>query len=491
MHHAKKTTAAQAAATPVERLEDRRLLAASALQPGFIEVIDVFDENGNLENTNVIEVPFDGAIQVADGSGVSLRGAAVNPISLADKRTVVDVFNVRVKPGNNNVLQFQTENLVTEGGQLYFYGEGIQDANGDFIRREPGESRMRMPRGLDKYESTLANRQFRSYFEVFMSSDNFADSPPPLEGTVYSEDVLRDALAYILRLRRDAGQITAQERLDAVARFDSDFARAVIPNATLRAGLMSLTGTSGEPAIAAILDGDNITGKPWTVVDFSDAVSANAPVAETVNNGGRLRTLFQSDLNGEYFTALGAVLAHEVLHQDQGNTVNEEIVANAVESLVYAEQIQTYPVVSRTRTAMVNQMNGRLLSLLNSGDTNYPNVGLNAAPLDTPTAGGFLNVFVDDQGVPGTGYEGFTPRSFADDVRFEYTERGFNTGSTQLNNTAKQILANIMDLDSPDQVRGNLFSQDVIDQLDDRQGSISPRAAVEIAGRLGTVWFLV
>jgi hypothetical protein len=470
-----------------EQLEPRRLLADSQLTPGFIEVIDVFDDNGNQLNTNVIEIPFEGAIQVVDGSGVSLRGGAVNPISQKDKRIVVDVFNVRVKPGTNNrVLQFQTENLVTMGGQLYFYGEGIQDGNGDAIRQEPGVSRMRMPRGLDKWATTQALRQYRMYFREYASGENFSDATAPLAGTIFTDEVNREALDFVLRLRVDRGEITAQAKDEAMARFDSDFAKAVVPDASLRAGLVSLTGTIGEPAIAAMLDGENIEDRPWSVIDFSSDISDSAPIAETINDKGKIRTLIRPSLRGEFFTALGSVLAHESIHQDTGNTVNEEIVANAIETFVYAEQIKTYPIVARTETQLTKALNGRLLGLLNSGGSAVPRVGLNNAPRDTGD-----NVFVDDQGQQGTGFGNSLPTSFRDDVTFEYVQRRFNTGQTPLNDTVKQMLVNLNGLDSIADIEGNLFSDDIIDQIDARQTVISNQDAVFLAGRLGLVWFLV
>ena len=94
-----------------------------------------------------------------------------------------------------------------------------------------------------------------------------------------------------------AGLITQATEDTAIKRFNNTTVKAIVPDANLRAALLSLYGTIGEPAIAAMLDGANVTGKAQTIIDFSTDVSPTADVAETlVLANGRLRHVVQDQL---------------------------------------------------------------------------------------------------------------------------------------------------------------------------------------------------
>ena len=89
------------------------------------------------------------------------------------------------------------------------------------------------------------------------------------------------------------------------------------PAPNMRAALASLTGTISDTAIDQFEPAITLTGKPFTVIDFSTEVSNAAEIAETTGNvtAERIHTLFKPSYEGESFLALAPMLAHEAVRQ--------------------------------------------------------------------------------------------------------------------------------------------------------------------------------
>src|SRR6185295_8169946 len=115
-----------------------------------------------------------------------------------------------------------------------------------------------------------------------------------------------------------AGFITADQKQQALDVYNDAKVTAIIPAANMRAALASLVGTVAEAAINQYTTTANVTGKAFTVVDFSTEVSNAASIAETKGNPttGRLRTLFKNSFKAESFLTIAPLLAHEAIHQD-------------------------------------------------------------------------------------------------------------------------------------------------------------------------------
>ena len=476
----------------IENLEHRRLLDASGVLAGKTDVRFIIEDDGTRANRDTVVVNFTDAVNVdpaasfgpGTGNFVNVVGYGVNPISGRQKKILTPVSDVRVNPDDPRQLLIDTGTITDQFSRIYIYGDAVVDANGDNIEVLPGEENVITQKGASKWRFTLAQRQFRPFVNDYFESDVFAAAAEPNAGTEYTEDEYLGQLLFVLRERQaNFGTVSDAQIAEAEARYTSDVGRGIFPDPALRAGLLSLYGTVAEPVIGAYLDGENETGARWRVVAFADFegdAAQDVEVAETVIDEGRLRTLVKNQFRGEFFTAYGALLAHEALHTDFVNTQQEEIITNTVETMVWHQQLEVYPIAGRTQTALVNHFNTDLLAMYNSGNRQYPRVGLTNAPLEIGQS-----VYVNDQSQPVSDFG-----SFENAVRAEYANRGFDEGQPPMSPLAQTIIENITGV-SREQFTNRLFSEGIIDLIDLEQDVISDPGAVLTAGELKLIYFAV
>lgn len=462
---------APSARPTVESLERRQLLSAIPLENKII-VGMITDEQGRHVNSSRITVRFSENITLADPTKFRMFGYAANPVAsspTAQQKITINLLNVR-EGSDGNKVTFETDRRVRKGARLFMYDGAIQNASdGSNI----GEQLVLLPKGLNKERFTLASRVFRPTDLSYFNSSTFADAPPvTAASTPPSGSAVAEELSDFLDARIALGQITEAQKQEAVGRFNDPVTAQLVPAANLRAAIVSLVGTVGEAAIPSLLDGQNDTGQRYTVIDFSSEVSNSAPVAETkVNNQGRLRTLIKPSFAGEPFQALGAVMAHEALHQDALNSQVEEVFTNVVETLVYAQQVLIDPSIAAAGTRLVTDLNASLLAMLNSGSALYPRVGALGAPL----MGGIGSVF---HGGVAPADQGGVYVSFEDYVRRTYAARNFGGGDTPAPTLARQMQNAITGRSDGSNFN---FSQQRIELFDDSQQVITDRSAVALA----------
>ena len=293
-----------------------------------------------------------------------------------------------------------------------------------------------------------------------------------------STNTVTTQLTAYLNAEISAGFITSDQKTAALATYNDATITSEIPAPNMRAALASLTGTIANGAIAQFTTSANVTGKAFTVVDFSTEVSTAAEIAETTGNvtTKRIRTLFKTSFKGESFLTLAPFLAHEALHQDLvgadptlPDAIPEEEFANSVETYVWAQELVNSPAVAAAHTELSTHLNADLLAMLNSGLALFPRVGEatapinsgNALPKSSPTAGG-TSAFLS--------FEDYTERTYA--------ARNFSNATTTANPYALQVLNNIT-LGSATTLA--TFSQSAIDQMDANQQIISDKNAVALA----------
>lgn len=465
----------------VEALERRELLAAVPLESK-IKVAMLTDETtGAPLNSSRVTVRFSEGIELADPTKFRMFGYAINPVSasgVAQQKVTIKLLNVREGSDGNKIV-FETDRRVRKGAQFFIYDGAITNtADGQSI----GDQTVRLPKGLNKERYTLACRVWTPTNLAFFNKQQFANAPnpTPTPNAPSGSAVLTDLTAF-LDAKVAAGQITSAQRESALNLYNNTTVQSIVPSANLRAALVSLVGTVGEGAIDSMLTADNASGQPFTVIDFSDEVSSSAPIAETKGNptSGRLRTLLKTSFRGEPFQALGAILAHEALHQDAvasassalPNGQNEEIFANVVETLVYAQQILVAPSVAARGTQLVTLQNGQVLAMLNSGTALFPRVGV----LDAPLLGG-QNVFNGGVTVSDGAYT-----SFENWIRRTYAARNFGGGDTPASKLARTMQNAITVRNDTSNFN---FSQQRITFFDNSQVVISDRAAVQLAAVL-------
>jgi hypothetical protein len=216
--------------------------------------------------------------------------------------------------------------------------------------------------------------------------DNFARTEP------LSEEEARAQLQRFLELRGvDGAKIDA-----ALTSFDSRKVKRVVPAPTLRATLLMLTDWKPyEATIRAVLDGDNPSGKPYASVGFDEIGMAGA-IATLYEDPrtGRHSMVVGSDYEGESPEQLIPVMVHESLHGGGGNSAEEELVANILDTICYGELLGIDPDVADQGTELAFFNNLELLALLNSTGRGGPSqVGTVTSPLGDVFVGPDLGDF--------------------------------------------------------------------------------------------------
>ena len=179
--------------------------------------------------------------------------------------------------------------------------------------------------------------------------------------------------------------------------------------------------------------------------------------------------MFKTSYAGEPFQALSAKLAHEGVHQDKDDNQNEEIAANTIETMVYAQQLEVDPSIANNGTTLIKADNEKLLAILDSGKALFPRVGIQQGAIMNNTAGVFA----------GTSVSGGAYVSFEDYIRRGYDARGFGNFNSNGNATLDAIVKNMTLL-----VKTNTFNATLISDIDANQQIITDKSAITLAGIL-------
>ena len=467
----------------MEPLEKRQMLAVSPVFAG-TKIKGINLSAGNIStNQTLITIPFTGDIVLVDQSKLRLFAYAINPLSanLGQVKKTINVVKAEViaVDANNdgvdehNYLQITTDRLMRKGGTIILNEGALQDTNGDTLAAQT----LKTVKGQNRERFTLANRAFLPNTFHRFTNEIFAKSPTPADASGAIPDATVTAnLQTFLNKKVTAGLITQAQADAAMTRYNSDAAKGTIPPANLRAALFSLTGTFAEGAIAAWLDGANVTGKPYTIITFQNPDDPTVPVAQTSArpSDGRLRTVFKPQFQGEPFQVLSGWVAHEALHQDNTFTLQEEQTAEAFGILAIAQQAQTDASFISAGTTLVNRENVFLLAMLNSGRTIFPYVGV----LNAPMLGAANGVFPGQKAATDGGG---VYTSFNDYVRRKYIERGSVDTTAPGNALLESYYTKVTNRAA---TPGMQFSNTIINDIDSFQAPLGTHGAILIAQAL-------
>jgi hypothetical protein len=163
-------------------------------------------------------------------------------------------------------------------------------------------------------------------------------------------------------------------------------------------------------------------GKPITPVPVSSLTSAYISEVSfgDMDRGLRAETVAQSDgglrvkvnriYEAEPFLAMSGLLAHEMLHQDGQLGQPEEVIASAIEAMVYGQilagmSVESAQKITNSGTALVRLENTMLWAMINSGKCNYPNIGLLELPSQNAMPGSLMKVRSFDDYIRQTYFE--------------------------------------------------------------------------------------
>jgi hypothetical protein len=353
-----------------------------------------------------------------------------------------------------------------DGGKILFLAGALTDTKD----RPVAEQTVSSPQGQNMARFTLASRGFAATDVNLFTSDLYSNSANPVDAShPIATNTITTNLTAFLQQKVDGGFISGDQMTQSLARYNDTRIMQILPSANLRAAMVSLVGTVGEPALGAMLDGENLTGKPTTIIDFTS--NDLDDIAQTfVLDNGRLRTLFKTAYIGEPFQALGARIAREALQQDEASGQQESIVGSAIETVVYAQQMLVDSTFISTGTALVKSENDNVYAMLESGKGLFPRVGLLAGPIRNSSAGIFVNA-ASQMGGAYTSFENY--------IRRLVTAKNVKNLDTLGNPTLQAMFTNLTGL-----TKSVSFSNSLISDIDATQQIITDQRAILLAGLL-------
>lgn len=417
----------------VELLEKRELLSAEVVDQN-IRVRHV-SVDGVMINQSVLRIPTTEKVDIADANQIQVRGYAIDTLNPnLQKKIIINVVKAEViehNEGEYGIIEVTTDRMMRMGGSIFFYEGALTNrSDGSPV---PEDLTVRAPKGLNKERFTMACRAFRPTDADFFHSTMYTGASAEIvaDGTPTDEQVTAELTAF-LDEKMARGLLNPSRRDAALRLYDNPDNRIRIPNHNLRAAIASLRGTLAEEAVDAFLGNANVTGMPYTYIDFAPTSDAAVIADTTMTSQGRLEIRIKPTFSGEHFAALSAVLAHESVHQDSNFKIQEEIIANMIGDIVYAQQIDLDPTIASEGTSLVKTLNTQQIALVNSGRTLYPVVGL----LNGPILHNSRGVFPFGKLIPDGKYTSYTNYL----VR-QYESRGGEGGNSPGNQTLDTYVA--------------------------------------------------
>lgn len=464
---------------PIENLEERRLMAATIRST---DVLGIAAGDGTKANGNDIIVRFSAAAQgTPDVSKMRMFGYAYNTLTGGNDKKTINILSASIN--SSGQLLLRTDVQVRKGSTLTLNAGAVKDGANDDIT-----GNIRTSKGLNRDRFTLALRAFKPNDKSYFGSDKITGGATPIvANTAASESTVRAQLdAFLTKKVNNERTITADQKTAALAQYDSSANKAIVPAHNLRAGIASLVGTIGSPAIDFYFGTANSTGKVPILVTFDGTqISSGATVCEgTYTTSRRFKLIFNPNYAGESFVALSGRLVHEAMHDDAYNnhvdSQQEEGIANFVESVVYAQQIVADFTYAQSDNQYALNANYRLMLALNSGDQQFPRVGMS----DAPIKGGVANPGFNFSYVGSTTASALNMTSFYDDVQAEFTARNILEKPENLTITTETTRAILNKLTGNTYTAATNFGTNLIKDLDLGQDVLSDQFVAQRVSRV-------
>lgn len=203
--------------------------------------------------------------------------------------------------------------------------------------------------------------------------------PLPVETPTAAD---RDPLGVRNSLQVHLDERSASERVRevALALYDG-IDPEVVPSAKVRAALAALAGTFADAAVRSLLGVDNCTGQAAAFIGFQEP-PGNPELAARVTyaDDGRRILSIRPDLEAAPFELLMPLIAHEAIHCDRVDSLEEEIVASAIDVYLYIHLLISQPELARDDSPMARNFNIEALAMLNSGQALPESLGILPSP---------------------------------------------------------------------------------------------------------------
>lgn len=219
-------------------------------------------------------------------------------------------------------------------------------------------------------EQILQNRPLAPTDVNLFSPVVYPDATPmvPADSPLTEEQFIQIGLKYL----QDQFPMNPSAQMEVAALWDHPDLVSKVPNPSLRAGLLGLAGTAGEPAIDFVLNAKTEAGLPKVAAIAFDANPwdpADTAIARALFNPTtqQVAYVFNPKYQNENPFQFSSIIAHETLHSDLPVTTTEELTALAIQSSIYLEQLASHPELASAPTELTRRNNSNALARLNSG----------------------------------------------------------------------------------------------------------------------------
>lgn len=285
---------------------------------------------------------------------------------------IVPVRSVVADAGNPRQVVVEVDGLLADGATLELPDGVLHDRAGAGF----GPVRVAVRTPFTPFEAALAGMVWEPADRSLFSNGGLT-RPRGATG----DAAVQQELEARLRIRPGIGD----EQVQAVlARYDSPAVKAKVPDHRVRAGLLLLTGTSGEHSIDYLLSDTNRTGLVFAPIEVGPIADFGVWAAVfniTIAGESGLYMIVDSEIAAESLENIAVVLAHEIVHSSGGGaSATQEALAMALNTRVYEELILFDPTIVESPTEFTKVQNRLTLALRNSGRFGYPKAGILPRP---------------------------------------------------------------------------------------------------------------
>lgn len=339
------------------------------------------------DNLSQIKCSFSQPIRIVNENGFILLNTQINletgvidtiatkpqSINLSSNRKELTLFLAQIVSNSTQLLLEEPQKTITyvANDSIVTYSQGVSyrytNAIWVYDAYQPLISSVTLSTPFTPAQATLSLRPFAPTNINFFTPGVYTTSNAmvPATGDTLTETTARIALETFLA-KRITNTDTLQQTLST---FSDPNLIAKMPSPTLRAGLLSLKGTLAQVAIDAILRGPfgPLTFGTVTSGDYADVKSDRSVIVDQ---------RYQS----EAFPLFGPIFTRMALQTDQQTGRNEETTTASFLALVAMQQTLTDSTIAQSASELSRRLNTQMLARLNSGQTNFPNIGIYQTP---------------------------------------------------------------------------------------------------------------
>jgi hypothetical protein len=330
----------------------------------YVQAID--KETAPIDGSTLI-VPFTREIKTAEKPwDLFVVTGAFNFETRQTEYKLIAVRSVKVDPRNKRQLVIEVDGLLSDGSGIDLPDGLVLDGSG----KSAGAFTVKVKTPFSPFAVALAGVMWEPSDRTLFGYEG-TEKPKGVK----EEGPVRAELEARLRLRP---RITDEQVATVLQQYDGEQLKKKVPDHRVRAGLLMLTGTSAEAAIAYIAADKVRSEAPFQPLK-TESLARYGAFAVVMYNPftAIMQMIIDTDLAADTLENIAVVLSHETLHSSiGGGSGTEETLAMASNTRIYEELLLFDPTLALTPTDFTRQNNELLLAMRNSGRFNFPYAGV-------------------------------------------------------------------------------------------------------------------